>query len=232
MIPYRDTIPCRYTPWLTWTLIFVNVAVFLYGEFLSPQSLQNFLYLRGLVPMRFTSPDWAARVGFPVGDFTPFITSMFMHGSWLHLVTNLWMLWIFGDNVEDRMGQVRFLAFYLICGLASGILHVVANPVSTVPTIGASGALAGILGAYFFLFPYARVIIWVFFLPLFVPVPAISFLGVWVILQLHKATVGLAPGASYADVAWFGHLGGFIAGMLSYRFFLLRDRMEKMPYQF
>lgn len=232
MIPYRDTIPLRYTPWVTWALILINVLVFVYSEFLSGDSLRYFQYLHGLVPARYTFPGWAVRSGFPAGDYTPFVSSLFMHGSWMHLVLNLWLLWIFGDNVEDRMGGVRFLAFYLLCGLLAGLMHVYANPQSIVPAIGASGAIAGVMGAFFFLFPYARIVIWVFFLPLFVEVPAIAFLGVWVIVQLYKATTGLVSTASYTDVAWFGHLGGVIAGMFLHRLFLLRDRQapEDSPF--
>jgi membrane associated rhomboid family serine protease len=224
MIPYRDTVPLRHTPYVTWTLILVNSLVFVYSELLSEKSLHYFLYLHGLVPARYAYPDWAARAGFPAGDYTPFVTSLFMHGSGLHLVLNMWLLWIFGDNIEDRMGGLRFLTFYLLCGLVAGGLHIYANPYSNIPTIGASGAIAGVMGAYFFLFPYARIVIWVFFLPLFVKVPAIAFLGVWVIIQLYQATTGLVSHNAFADVAWWGHLGGFIAGMLLYRLFLLRER--------
>lgn len=231
MIPYRDTVPLRHTPWVTWTLIGVNLLVFVYSALLSEESLRYFNYLHGLVPARYAYPDWASKAGFPVGDYTPFVTSMFMHGSGLHLVLNMWMLWIFGDNVEDRMGGVRYLAFYLLCGLVAGAMHIYANSQSIIPTIGASGALAGIMGAYFFLFPYARIVIWMFFLPVFVQVPAIAFLGLWVIIQLYKATTGLPAGETFADVAWWGHLGGFIAGMLLYRLFLLHDRIsEKSPF--
>lgn len=224
MIPYRDTIPLRYTPWVTWGLILANILVFAYTEFLPGESLRYFQYLHGLVPARYAFPDWAVRSGFPAGDYTPFVSSLFMHGSWLHIVLNLWLLWIFGDNVEDRMGAVRFLAFYLICGLLAGLMHIYANPQSIVPAIGASGAIAGIMGAFFFLFPYARIVIWVFFLPLFVEVPAIAFLGAWVMVQLYKATTGLVSAEGYTDVAWFGHLGGFIAGMFLHRLFLLEER--------
>jgi membrane associated rhomboid family serine protease len=223
MIPYRDTVPLRHTPWVTWGLILACLLVFAYSEWLSDQARNYFNYLHGLVPARYAFPEWAAKAGFPARDYTPFVTSMFMHGSWLHLVLNMWMLWIFGDNVEDRMGGVRFLAFYLLCGLVAGGLHVYFNPQSLVPTLGASGALAGVMGAYFFLFPYARIVIWMFFLPLFVRVPAIAFLGLWVIIQLAKATTP-AVGAAIADVAWWGHLGGFVAGMLLHPLFLLRER--------
>jgi membrane associated rhomboid family serine protease len=224
MIPYRDTIPLEHTPWVTWGLIAANVLVFLYMEWLSPDDLRSFQYLHGLVPARYAFPDWATRAGFPAGDYTPFVTSIFMHGSWLHLVLNMWLLWIFGDNIEDRMGGVRYLAFFVICGLVAGAAHLYAGPRSMVPAIGASGAIAGIMGAFFFLFPYARIVIWVFFLPIFVQVPAIAFLGLWVIVQLSKVTTGLETPEGYADVAWFGHLGGFIAGMFLHRLFLLADR--------
>jgi len=225
MIPFRDSIRCLHTPWLTWSLIVLNFGVFLFTWFLPEKAVTQLFYLYGLVPARYAFPEWARWAGLPVNDYTPFITSMFLHGSWLHIVLNMWMLWIFGDNVEDRMGAVRFLAFYLVCGLVAGILQVYANPEATLPAIGASGGLAGIMGAYFFMYPYARVVIWVFFLPLFVQVPAIAFLGIWVIIQLYKATSGLATGEVYADVAWWGHLGGFIAGMLLHRLFVLRDRL-------
>ena len=149
---------------------------------------------------------------------------MFLHGNWLHVIFNMWMLWIFGDNVEDRMGALRFIAFYLVCGLVAGGLQILANPEATTPVVGASGALAGIMGAYYFMYPYSRIVIWVFFMPLFFEVPAIAFLGVWVIVQLYKATNGLMGGSAVTDVAWWGHLGGFIAGMLLYRPFLLPGR--------
>lgn len=225
MIPFRDTVPLEYTPWATWTLILANLLMFLRGESLAPDELRSFQYLHGLIAARYMHPDWAAASGFPV-DYTPFVTSIFLHGSWLHLLFNMWLLWIFGDNIEDRMGSVRYLAFYLMCGLIAGLTHIYANPISIVPAIGASGAIAGVMGAYFFLFPYARIVIWVFFLPIFIEVPAIAFLGIWVIFQLYKITTGLGSLSSYSDVAWFGHLGGFLAGMFLFRPFLLRDRQR------
>ena len=223
MIPFRDTVPLRHTPWVTWSLILANLLLFLQGQGLESDDLRSFQYLHGLIAARYMHPEWAATSGFP-DDYTPFITSMFLHGSWPHLIFNLWLLWIFGDNIEDHMGGVRFLAFYLMCGLIAGFTHTYANPLSTVPTIGASWAIAGIMGAYFFLFPYARIVIWVFFLPIFIEVPAIAFLGIWVIVQLYKVTTGLSSAATYSDVAWFGHLGGFLAGMFLYKPFLLGER--------
>ncbi len=224
MIPYRDTVPCRYTPWVTWSLIVLNFGIFLFAWF-SPARIQSQLfYLYGLVPARYTSPEWAVLAGLPPDDYAPFITHMFLHVGWLHIMLNMWMLWIFGDNIEDRMGALRYVCFYLLCGLVAASLQFLADPTATAPVVGASGALAGIMGAYFFMYPYARIVIWVFFLPLFFEIPAIAFLGAWVILQFYKATGIHAGGHGVAEVAWWGHLGGFIAGMLSHRMFLLPGR--------
>ena len=216
MIPYRDTIPVEHTPWMTWALIALNGLVFLYTSLMPADELRVMHYEYGLVAARFTQFDWN------FSDSLPFASSLFMHGSALHWVLNMWLLWIFGDNIEDRMGPVRFLLFYLLCGIAAGVTHVYANPQSMMPAVGASGAIAGVLGAYYFLYPYARIVIWVFFLPLFIEVPAIAFLGLWVIVQLYKVTTG----AGGADIAWFGHLGGFISGMVLHRGFLLRSRSQ------
>ncbi len=224
MIPYRDTIPCLNTPWVTWSLIVLNFGIFVMVWLLPEKPLMHLFYFYGLVPARYVSSEWAAWAGLPTGDYAPFVTHMFLHGNWLHVIFNMWMLWIFGDNVEDRMGALRFIAFYLVCGLVAGGLQILANPEATTPVVGASGALAGIMGAYYFMYPYSRIVIWVFFMPLFFEVPAIAFLGVWVMVQLYKATNGLMGGSTVTDVAWWGHLGGFIAGMLLYRLFLLPGR--------
>lgn len=222
MIPVRDTAPCVHTPVLTWTLMFVNTSIFLASLAVPHQVIQNIFYLYGLIPARFTDPDWALQVGLPVNDYWPFVTHMFLHAGWLHIILNMWMLWIFGDNIEDRMGTGRFIVFYLLCGVVAGIVHIVFNPDSPIPVVGASGAIAGILGAYFFLFPYARLVIWIpiLFLPIFVEVPAIAFLGLWVVFQLYSATTATDMSQGYVDVAWWGHLGGFIAGVALYRLFL------------
>ena len=225
MIPFKDTVPVHHTPWVTWSLIAINVVIFLQCQLIDVDELRSFQYLHGLVAARYAFPDWAVTAGFPA-DYTPFLTHMFLHGGWLHLIFNMWLLWIFGDNVEDRMGRIRYLAFYLLCGVAAGMIHVYGNRLSVVPTIGASGAIAGIMGAYFFLFPYARIVLSVFFLPIFVEVPAIAFLGLWVIIQLYKVTTGLSVSGGFNEVAWFGHLGGFVAGMALFRPFLLKERMS------
>src|SRR6266481_1710918 len=154
---------------MTLALIGINGGIFLYELTLTPHDLQGLFYLFGIVPARYTHPDWARWVGLPIDDYWPFLTSMFLHGGWAHIIGNMWALWIFGENVEDSMGPVSFLLFYLLCGLAAGIVHAYTNADSTMPTVGASGAIAGVMGAYFFLFPYSRVVVLVpvFFFPFF-----------------------------------------------------------------
>ncbi|MGR9107418.1 MAG: rhomboid family intramembrane serine protease [Gammaproteobacteria bacterium] len=222
MIPVRDTIPCEHTPFVTWVLIGINVAVFLFLKLLQEPVAVQILHLYGLVPKRFFHPEWASALGYPPGDYWPFLTSMFLHASWTHLLFNIWLIWIFADNIEDVMGKPRFLLFYLICGLLGNLLHMAFNPESQSPAIGASGAIAGVLGAYFFLYPYAKVVIWIpiLFLPIFMQVPAIAFLGVWVIFQLSAVTTAIVAG-QVMDVAWWGHIGGFLAGALLHRLFLI-----------
>lgn len=222
MIPLRDDIPARRVPLVTWGLIAVNVLVFLYQLGLAPRELDALIKLRGLIPARYSHPDLAANAGFPRDGYLSFLTSMFLHGGWLHLIANMWSLWIFGDNVEDRMGRLRFLLFYVVCGLAAGALHFFTNLDSTVPTVGASGAIAGVLGAYLVLYPRARVLtlVPIVFIPLFLEIPAVLFLLVWFGLQLLQAWMGL--GGEGGGVAWWAHVGGFATGLLLHRVFLDR----------
>jgi membrane associated rhomboid family serine protease len=140
---------------------------------------------------------------------------MFLHGGWLHLIGNMWVLYLFGDNVEDRMGPARYLAFYLLCGLAASLTHYAINPGSTVPTLGASGAISGVLGAYLLLFPTARVItlVPVFIIPFFFEIPAVVYLGFWFVMQLFSGTLSLAGAEPPEGVAWWAHVGGFVTGM-------------------
>ena len=226
MIPFRDTIPCRQTPWMTWLLMGANATVFVFTWLLPDEVRYQVFYLYGLVPARYTQPEWAQWVGLSSGNYLPFVSNLFLHGGVLHLLFNLWMLWIFGDNVEDCMGPFRFLVFFLICGVLSNVVHFWINRDAITPAIGASGAIAGILAAYFYLYPYARIIIWIFPFPLFVPVPAIAFLGLWVIIQAYKATTALATRDAFSDIAWWGHLGGFAAGFILFRFFIIRPPSE------
>ncbi len=225
MFPIRDTIPSRTPPVMTWLLIFANALVFLFELSLSEQELERLFYLFGLVPARYSHPEWALWVGFPIGDYWPFLTSMFLHGDWMHFVGNMWTLWIFGDNVEDRMGPVRFLIFYLLCGLAAGLTHYWTNMDSTIPTVGASGAISGVMGAYLILYPYAQVITLfpVFFYPVFFEVPAVLYLGIWFYSQFLSGVFSLLGPRQVGGIAWWAHMGGFVAGMLL-RFFFVQAR--------
>lgn len=226
MIPIRDTIPCENTPYVTWSLIGLNVVIFMFLKFLDDPVAVQILHLYGMVPARYFHPEWAAALGYPPHNYLPFLSCMFLHAGWSHLLFNIWLIWIFADNIEDVMGSTRFLVFYLICGLVATAVHMAYNPDSQTPTVGASGAIAGVLGAYFLLYPYAKIIIWIpiLFLPIFIQVPAIAFLGVWVIFQLYEATTAIVAGQANMDVAWWGHLGGFIAGALVHRVFLITGR--------
>src|SRR5262249_47603126 len=184
MIPIRDTIPRRHFPFAVFALIAINVFVFIREISLPEDVTEQFIYLFGLVPARFTHADWAAQIGFP-RTFLPFLTTMFLHGGWLHIIGNMWVLWIFGDNVEDQMGPFRFLAFSLLGGIAAGLVLVLPTRNSTVPAVGASGAIAGVMAAYFVLFPHARIVAMfpILFYPVFFQVPAFIYLGFWFLTQ-------------------------------------------------
>lgn len=232
MIPITDTIPSRTPPVVTISLIIVNAAVFVFQLLLPEPVLKSFIFTFGLVPARYTHPDWAVIFGLPLDDYWPFLTSMFLHGGFLHLLGNMWTLWIFGDNVEDRMGHLRFLLFYLLCGIAAGVTHVIMHPDSTIPTIGASGAISGVLGAYYVMFPLSRVVIMVpvFFLPIFFELPAILYLAYWALAQFFSGTLALLGPQDVGGVAWWAHLGGFVAGVAFHRFFLKSKRKYRYYY--
>jgi len=221
MFPLYDTIPRRHAPVMTLALIGVNVAVFLFELTLPSETLEGLFHLFGVVPARYTHPEWAVMAGLPLDDYWPFATSQFLHGGWSHLLSNMWMLWIFGDNVEDRMGSFLFLVFYLACGIAAGLLHWVANPDSTLPVVGASGAIAGVMGAYMIMFPSARVITLVplFVIPLFIPIPAVFFLFIWFISQFFSGAFALLSPEKAGGIAWWAHVGGFGAGIILHRLF-------------
>lgn len=220
MIPLRDTIPHERMPITTTMLIALNILAFIYELSLGPREREALFYLFGLVPARYTQPEWAAAVGLST-SFLPVLTGIFLHGGWMHLIGNIWFLWIFGDNVEDRMGHVKFLFFYLFCGIVASLLHLSLHAASRIPTIGASGAIAGVLGAYFLMYPRARVValIPIFIFLQMVEIPAFVFLGLWFVMQFLSAT---SPAASVSGVAFWAHVGGFLAGLFTYRLFLRR----------
>jgi membrane associated rhomboid family serine protease len=229
VIPLRDTIPSRHPPIATWSIILLNTLIFMIQLTLPEEGVRQLFYLFGMVPARFTHPAWAERAGIPVDSYWPFLTSMFLHGGFSHLLMNMWALWIFGDNVEDRMGPLRFSLFYMLTGLVAGIVHCRLNPGSTLPTVGASGAIAGVMGAYIVLYPASRVIT---IIPLFFwlgayQIPAVVYLGLWFVLQLISGTASLAVDGSVGGVAWWAHLGGFVAGVVLHRFFLSRGRRPR-----
>jgi membrane associated rhomboid family serine protease len=216
MIPLRDRNPSGTFPFVTIMLIVINALVFFYQLSLGDK-LNTFLMHYALVPAKlfYYGEVPALSVG-PV--LLPFVTSMFFHGGWLHIVGNMWFLWIFGDNVEDRLGHARYLVFYLLCGIGAAVIHVLFNVRSTVPTVGASGAIAGVLGAYLISFPHARVLtaIPIFFFIQLVEIPAIFFLVFWFILQFFSGTLSLAATsqAESGGIAWWAHIGGFICGIV------------------
>jgi membrane associated rhomboid family serine protease len=211
MIPIGTAVPSRYPPIVTWLLIAVNCCVFLFQQTLSAAELNDFINRFALVSARFFA---SAETGLSLEDFLPFVTMMFLHGGWFHLIFNMWTLWLFGPAIEDRLGHGRYLAFYVACGIAAGIAHALFNPTSTEPALGASGAIAGVLGAYMRLFPLSRVIVIVpiIFIPLFFELPAFVFVGLWFFLQILQGAVELLAPAASGGVAWWAHVGGFVVG--------------------
>ncbi len=205
MLPLRDVIPSRTTPVVTVTILVLNVLAFLYEMSLGPVTLDAFLTLYGMVPAAL--------------EWNDIVTSMFLHGGWMHLIGNMLSLWIFGDNVEDQLGHGRFILFYLLCGTLAALTHVWADPFSPVPTIGASGAIAGVMGGYFVLYPNSRIIT---LLPIFIfiqiiEVPAVVFLGLWFLLQLVSGVgsqLAATTGEAVGGIAFWAHIGGFVFGAL------------------
>ncbi len=224
MIPLKDENPSRTFPGVTLTLVILNVAAFLYEASLPSYLAQELVLRRGLVPGAITHLP-SLGPGAVAPGLASLITSMFLHGDLLHLGGNMLFLWIFANNVEDVLGHIRFVIFYLSCGLAAAAAQIAALPDSTVPVVGASGAIAGVLGAYMLLFPHARILTLVplFFVTL-VRLPAFVVLGMWFIFQvLHSV---MAAGRGGGGVAWFAHVGGFVAGMLLLALFLPRRRRK------
>jgi membrane associated rhomboid family serine protease len=213
MIPLRDVIPSRSTPYITVTLIVINAVAWLYELTIPGELLPVYLQLYGVVPADFSTPT--------------LVSSMFLHGSWSHFIGNMWYLWIFGDNVEDRVGHGRFIAFYLLCGVVAALGHVAMDPASTLPTIGASGAIAGVMGGYFVLYPQSRVLTLIP-LPFYVEVielPAVLLLGFWFVMQLFNAgVIAVTANSSSGGIAFVAHVAGFVAGLAGVFVFRKRRR--------
>lgn len=215
MLPLKDNIPSYKKPIITPLLIGINVLIFIYQFSLGPGA-EGFVFKYGAIPYRITHLKAATQyTTFPV-PLTLF-TAMFLHGGFLHLLGNMIYLWIFGDNVEDRLGRFKFILLYLVSGLAASLAHILTSPNSSVPMIGASGAIAGVLGAYMVAFPYARILTLVFFgfFARIIAIPAFFVLGFWFILQLIYALPSLGV-QNVGGVAFFAHIGGFLAGIVLY----------------
>ena len=218
MIPIRDTISTRNYPVVNNTIIGINVVIFLL-QMTQGQGLDRFIYIYGLVPARYSVPQIASYFT-PGQQLFSIVSFMFLHGGFLHLLGNMWCLYIFGDNVEDRLGHLRYIVFYLLCGVASGLSHLLLNLNSNIPTIGASGAIAGIMGAYFILHPKSKILtlIPIIFIPWFIEIPAYFFLGFWFVLQFLNAA---GSHGAVSGIAWWAHIGGFVFGIIFLKLFLL-----------
>jgi hypothetical protein len=217
MIPVRDTISSKTYPVVNNTIIGINVVVYLFQMTMVPD-LNRFTYIYGLVPARYSIPQITSY--FTMGQqIFSLVSFMFIHGGFWHILGNMWFLYIFGDNVEDRLGPFRYLVFYILCGLISGFTHLIFNLHSNIPTIGASGAIAGVMGAYLILYPNAKILtlIPIIFIPWFVEIPAFFFLGLWFFIQFVSAA-GSHGGAG--GIAWWAHIGGFIFGIVFLKIFL------------
>ena len=195
-------------PWVTWGLIAACVIAFLYENSGGDALYRHLIYGYGLIPAVLTGEAELGADLYEVPALATLVTSVFLHGGWWHLIGNMLYLWVFGDNIEDAMGHVKFLMFYMICGIIAGLAQVVADPDSVVPTIGASGAISGVLGAYLILHPRARVLIPIFFIPVYVP--AFLLLLFWIGFQVYAV---LGAGVAGGGVAWLAHIGGFLAGV-------------------
>ena len=217
MIPLRDTIQSKNYPIINTSLITANGPVYLL-QVAQGDRLQQFIVTYGLVPARYSVPAIASHFTLAEQTFSLF-SFMFVHGGFWHLLGNMWSLYIFGDNVEDRLGPVRYLLFYLLCGFSSGLTHLFLNWHSQLPTVGASGAIAGVMGAYFILYPKSRILTFIpiFFLPYFIEIPAFFFLGLWFLFQFISAAG--TPGHG-GGIAWWAHIGGFVFGIIFLKLFL------------
>lgn len=232
MIPLKDDIPRVHPPLAVLLVIVANLGMHLF-LFQQPEEIQLAVArLLGVVPARYAFPDWAELVGYPAMGVLPFFTYMFLHSGWLHLIMNMWMLWIFADNIEDVMGPARFLVFYLLCGLAAVALHLYFNLEESSPIIGASGAVAGVMGAYVTLYPRGRVLTFIpiIIIPYLIRLPAWLFLGIWFLSQVFSG-VFEELGAPVAGIAWWAHVGGFVAGMILVRLFMRPERCYYCEYK-
>lgn len=227
MIPIRDKNPSGTFPYITIGIIVINVLIFLY-ELSLDSELGEFIMKYAVVPLKIKHYSQYPDLTFASISF-PFVSSMFLHGGFIHLIGNMWYLWIFGDNIEDKLGHFKFFGFYILCGIIALSVHVLFNSQSDIPCIGASGAIAGVLGAYMVTFPYARIVTIV---PLFVfiqviELPAMVVLGFWFVIQFFNGATSITASTSGAGVAWWAHIGGFAAGIII--FYIIRIFSVRTP---
>jgi membrane associated rhomboid family serine protease len=223
LFPLRDTLHSRSFPIVNWIIIVTNVFVFILEVFVfNEQQTERMIYEYGLVPDNIRLTNVGNLHELRVFVFRPFFTNMFLHGGWGHLIANMWILAVFGDNVEDRMGKVRYFVFYILCGIIATLTHFILHRNSPVPAIGASGAISGIMAAYMFMFPKSTIISFVpiFIIPFFLPIPAIVYIGIWFLLQLLSGTTSLMLSNQATGIAFWAHIGGFLGGMVVYRYFI------------
>jgi membrane associated rhomboid family serine protease len=217
MIPLSDDAPRFSTPFVTYFIIALNTLIFVFELSVGAQgqrALNSLIYHFGVVPIHFERALTGGATPSLTGLFLPILTAMFLHGSWLHVIGNMWILWIFGDNIEDYLGHFTYLLFYLVSGFAAAVAHIVLNAGSSVPSVGASGAIAGVMGAYFVLYPRARVLMW--FPPIFFfHLPAWLVLGYWFFVQFMSGTAtSIAESTQNGGIAFWAHVGGFVAGVV------------------
>src|SRR5215207_1665563 len=217
MLPLYDTVRSRKFPLINLILILANVLAFLYEAQMDPSTLKGFIFTWGLIPINLLSD--------PSSAWTNIFTSMFLHGGWFHIINNMWVLFIFGDNVEARMGGIRYLIFYLLGGTVAGLLQTYVLPSSEDPMIGASGAVAGVLGAYLILFPRSRIasLVPILFIFTLIEIPSFIFLLFWFVSQLYSGLFAIQGGGT-SGIAWWAHLGGFIFGVIMVSFFTIKRR--------
>lgn len=236
MLPIKDTIPNSKKPVMTWVLIFLSLGIFIFQNSLPLSEIRLLIIQFGFIPGEFTffiNNNLVFTENFLLVLVSLF-SYTFLHGSWSHLIFNLWSLWIFGDNVEDVFGRIGFLAFYLLGGAAAAMMHFIFNPVSVIPVIGASGSIAAVMGAYMLMYPYSRILtlVPVFFLPLFFRIPAVIFMGVWFFMQVGLGLANIGMPDIGSGVAWWAHAGGFIFGVLVVVIFRKRLRVPNYSEMF
>ena len=222
MFPLRDNISSNSLPIINWLFILSNLGIFLYAIFfLDQQQAEAVIYKYGLIPDQVRFGGLTSLHEIRITVIRPFFSNMFLHGGWGHIISNMWILFIFGDNVEDRMGKIRYFVFYILCGLIAGFTHFMLHRHSGVPAIGASGAISGVMAAYMFMFPRSHILslVPIIIVPLFIPIPAIIYIGIWFVGQLLSGASSLMLSSNATGIAFWAHIGGFLGGLILYRLF-------------